>query len=312
MISKTGISTISVWLACDWRPNFSFNFSKINSFLRFGSGIAAFDLINYFSRNLDNVLIGKYTGPVALGLYSKAYQLLMLPITLLRNPLNSVALPALSSLQSDKEKFRSFYKRFVFTLSFFSMPLVIYLAVFSEELILLLLGEKWTSASYVFKLLAISSFIQPVETTRGLIMTSTGKTKRHFYWGIINAVFVITGFLIGIKWGMEGIAISYVIVNYLILLPSLKYGFKGTPITVSLFFNEIFFSVTFSILAGVAMLLFRYYFISLPPFVLFSLGFVVGFCVYLALWQLNKVTRNKLQHITELLRITLNKYNKKI
>ncbi len=300
MISKSVISTIGVWLACDWKPNFSFNSSKINSFLRFGSGIAAFDLINYFSRNLDNVLIGKYRGSVALGLYSKAYQLLMLPITLLRDPLNSVALPALSSLQNDKDKFRSFYKRFIFTLSFFSMPFVIYLAVFSEELIILLLGEKWLSASYVFKLLAISSFIQPVETTRGLIMTATGKTKRHFFWGVINAVFVITGFLIGIQWGMEGIAISYAIVNYLILLPSLQYGFKGTPITVSLFFNEIFFSMTFSLLAGVAMFLFKYYFVSLPPLALFSLGFLVGFSVYLALWQFNEVTRNKLQHISEL------------
>ncbi|MEO6188699.1 MAG: oligosaccharide flippase family protein, partial [Ginsengibacter sp.] len=277
----------------------------------FGSGIAAFDLINYFSRNVDNVLIGKFSGPVALGLYSKAYQLLMLPITLLRDPLNSVTLPALSSLQNNGEKFRQFYQRFIFTLSFFSMPLVIYLAVFSEELIILLLGEQWVGASYVFKLLAISSFIQPVETTRGLVMISTGQTNRHFIWGVINAVFVVTGFLIGINWGMEGIAISYAIVNYLILYPSLKWAFKNSEVTVGLFFSEISYSIIFSLLAGCAMFAFKYFLgSSMPTLVLFPLGFIVGCVVYLLLWQSNPTTRSKLRYVIELRHMVFQRKNK--
>ncbi len=291
------LSTVSMWFICDWRPLFIFKFSQSRSFLNFGLSITGFDLINYFSRNVDNMLIGKYIGPAALGLYSKAYQILLLPITQLRDPLNSVALPALSSLQAEKENYRRYYSNYIFLLSFFSMPLVMFLAIFSDELILIVLGNKWIEASYIFKLLAITSFIQPVASTRGVVMVSTGNTKRYFVWGIANAIFVIIGFMIGIYWGIAGIAISYAIVNYLILFPSLHYAFKDSFITVGLFFRVIKYPLVISVVSGLAMISFRQYFLYLPPLPLFIAGLVFAIIVYLSLWCLGKTGRKKLKQV---------------
>src|SRR5687768_15979838 len=294
------LSTISLWFICDWRPLFIFKFSESRPFLKFGLAITGFDLINYFSRNADNMLIGKYLGAAALGLYSKAYQLLLLPITQLRDPLNTVALPALSSLQAQKEKFRQYYSNYIFLLSFFSMPLVLFLAIFSDELILIVLGSKWISISYIFKLLAITSFIQPVASTRGDVMISTGNTKKYLVWGFTNAVFVIIGFFIGIIWGIPGVAISYAIVNYFLLIPSLQYSFKNSFITLSLFFNVIKYSLIISVLSGMAMIVFREYFISLHPLNLFISGFFFSLVIYILLWCVNKAGREKLKEVYEM------------
>ncbi len=305
------LSTVALWAVCDWRPGLIFKAKEINSFLKFGAGIAGFDLINYFSRNLDNVLIGKYVGSGPLGLYTKAYQLLMLPITQLRDPLNAVALPALSTLQSETEKFRGFYKRYVFTLSFFSMPMVTYLAIYSEELVLIVLGEQWIEAAFIFKLLAISSFIQPVASTRGIVLISSGRTKKYFIWGLVNALFVVSGFIVGVQWGVPGVAISYAVVNYLLLVPSLYFCFHDSPVSVSNFFGEILYPALFSIISGAVILSLKYYFSSLPVILSFSLGLAIGGALYIAPWYLTKRSRSKLDQLADLKTMMKNKIFRK-
>lgn len=303
-------SSIALWIMCDWRPNFSFKLSKSKEFLKFGAGITGFDLINYFSRNADKVLIGKFIGSEPLGLYTKSYQLLMLPITQLRNPLNAVALPALSTLQQEHEKYKSFFKRYLFTLAFFSMPLVITLAIFSDELVLILLGSQWEGAAYIFTLLAISGFIQPVASACGLVLISTGKSKKYFIYGLVNAVFVILSFSIGVQWGIEGVAISYAIINYVLLLPTLFYCFHDSPISVSLFFNEILLPFLFSIASGMAMIIFKLYCHELPNFILLLLGALIGTAIYLGLYYIFPRGKDRLNQIAEISTLILGRFKK--
>lgn len=304
------LSTIALWFICDWRPGIYIRIGEAKSFLKFGAGITGFDLINYFSRNADSILIGKFLGSGPLGLYSKAYQLLMLPITQLRNPLNAVAFPALSTLQNEKYKYQSFYKRYLFTLAFFSMPLVMYLGIFSEELILIVLGDQWVEAAYIFTLLAISGFIQPVASTRGLVMITGGDTKRYFIFGFANAVFVILGFYIGINWGIEGIAISYAIVNYAFLLPSLFYCFKNTPVSVLDFLSEIFYPLVFSLVSGGTMMVLKYFYDDLPNLILFAIGLFLGGGIYMLCWYSSNASRSKLNQIFEIISLLTKKLKK--
>ncbi|MFB9865134.1 lipopolysaccharide biosynthesis protein [Rufibacter immobilis] len=300
MVLTPVFSTIALWSVCSWRPSVARQSPDLGSFLKFGAGITGFDLVNYFSRNMDNVLIGKFIGAAALGLYSKSYQLLMLPITQLRNPLNAVALPVLSSLQTEKEKFRSYYQRYLFTLAFFSMPLVVGLGVYSEELILLVLGEQWAAAAYIFKLLAISAFIQPIAGTQGLILITTGQVRRYFLYGIYNAICITAGFAVGIYWGVAGVAIAYAIVTYLLLFPLLRFCLKGSPVSVSSFFREIAFPGVFSLLSGAAMLVCKIYLGHLPSLLLCLVGAFTGATVYILLWQSTRTSRERFQQILEI------------
>lgn len=291
--------TVMLWVFCDWRPGFYFEFDRVKSIMRFGAGVTGFDIVNYFSRNVDNMLIGRQFGSAALGFYSKSYQLLMLPITQLRDPLNAVALPALSSLKNQRRKYREFYARYNFILAFFSMPLVAFLVVFSKEVVLLVLGEQWLEASRIFQVLAITSLIQPVAGTKGVVMITMGYTSRYFIWGVANAVVTVTAFLIGMTWGVDGMVLAYAVANYGILVPSLYYCFRGTPISVSLFFREISLPLILSVISGIACLFMKQVFSDLQPVVLLALGGVVGGVCYLVPWSFTTYTRGKLKLIME-------------
>ncbi len=229
-------TVMGAWLASGWRPGLPRRDAGVGSMVKFGSDIVGFNIINYFARNLDNILIGRYHGSSALGLYSKAYQLLMMPITNLRDPMNKVALPALSRLQDDPTQYRNYYIKFLSLLSFLSMPLVVCLFVLSDNIISFFLGSQWMGASVIFKVLALAAFIQPVSGTRGLVLLSCGKSRRYLKLGILGATIVILSFIVGVRWGALGVATAYSVQTYLFLLPFMYLGFYKTPVTLKDFF----------------------------------------------------------------------------
>lgn len=227
------------WLASGWHPGWPSRGAGVRPMVLFGRNVSGFHFVNYFARNLDNILLGRFWGPHILGLYSRAYGLLMLPISQLTSPLGSVAMPALSRLQDDPEKYAKYYGRFVLLLSFLSMPLVALLAACSENTIRLFLGEKWVGASRIFQVLALTSFIQPISATMGTVLLSLGQSGRLFKVGLFNSCIIVLSFVIGIRWGALGVACAYCAANYLTLFPSLWYSCRRAPVSVTDFLQAI-------------------------------------------------------------------------
>ena len=119
LVATTLTNAIGVWLACSWRPGLPRRNCGVGSMLAYGSNITGFGLVNYFSRNLDNILIGRRWGSQELGLYAQAYKLVLLPIQQINTPVTSVALPSLSSLQSEPQEYcRYYYKAMLSICSF--------------------------------------------------------------------------------------------------------------------------------------------------------------------------------------------------
>lgn len=243
------ITTLLLFVLSPFLPSLPSKGTGIRDMLKFGANITAFDFVNYFHRNLDNILIGKFWGPASLGLYSRAYSLLMLPITSIRGPINAVAFPAMSKLQHEPDAYRAYYRRVTSIVAFLSMPLCAFLFVSSRTIIELALGKQWLGVAPIFSVLAISGFIQPVAGLRGLVLLSTARGKAYLSWGILNAVAVSLGFVCGIPWGPLGIATSYAIVNYLILYPSLILAFKDTPVKKRDFFGPLLLPAVSSLIA---------------------------------------------------------------
>lgn len=274
-------SVVGTWFASGWIPSLPRRNTDVKSMVKFGYDVVGFNVINYFSRNLDNVLIGRYYGSVALGLYSKAYQLLMMPITNLRDPLNRVAMPSLSRLQNEPEQYRNFYIKFISILAFVSMPGVVFMYVCSDNLISLVLGSQWMGASEIFKILAFAGLIQVTGSTRGVVLLSTGKSRKYLWWGAGNAFITILSFVIGLPWGPKGVATSYAVANYLLLYPSLLYVFKDTPVCVGDFFTAIYKPLVASLAMGSACFLLLRNLNSWPDVAALSVCFVVSLGAYL-------------------------------
>lgn len=235
-ITTAFFNTILSFYFCPWIPGRIRKRAGVRDMLQFGGHLTGFDLINYFTRNADNILIGKFIGVDALGLYAKAYQIIYMPLTKIRNPINSVAIPVLSSLKDDPECLRRYYGKIVFVLALFSMPLMAFCAMFSKEVILLIFGKQWLGMTQVFRLLAIAGFIQPVTGTRGALLIAYGQSKVYLTLGIITAVVSVVGFCVGIFWGITGMAASFVVVVYAIQFPMFSIAFKYTPCS----FRELF------------------------------------------------------------------------
>lgn len=302
------VQTVLLWIKCDWRPSWVKITADIKAYVGFGAGISGFNMINYFSRNLDNILIGRMIGSNALGLYSKAYQLLMLPITQLRDPLNAVGIPAMSALKNDKWKYKHYYNEFLFLLAFFSFPLVVFLFLESHNLILLLLGENWVEASYIFQLLAITALIQPVASTRGMVMITSGLSKRYFFWGVYNAIAMTIAFVVGILWnGIEGLAIAYAAMNYLILIPSLKFCFNNTHIDLKDFFMACSKPFISAIIAGIALYFVRDFYQNLPLIIKIGISGLAFASMYLGMWMPLPAFRVKLFSVFKTIKMLTHK-----
>ncbi|MHC4423538.1 MAG: lipopolysaccharide biosynthesis protein [Planctomycetota bacterium] len=285
-LTRAGVIAIGVWVASGWRPGWPRLRSGVRSMLAFGKNVTSFHVINYFARNSDKILLGRFYGSGVLGLYGRAYGLLMLPISQIRGPLSSVAMPALSRVQDDPKKYISYYTKLILLLSFVSMPLTAFLAVCSRSVIHLLLGNQWLGASGIFQILAITAFIQPVASTLGLVLLSLGQSGRFLRWGMFNSLVVVTSFAVGIRWGAVGVASAYAAANYIVLVPALWYCFRQTPMSIAAFFKAIARPAVASLAMALAMLWGRTFLLGQPAIAVIGACFAIGFCTYLLAWSL--------------------------
>jgi PST family polysaccharide transporter len=239
-IAMAVAAAVGKWVVFPWLPGWPRKGVGVRKMLGFGGNITGFNIVNYFSRNADNILIGKFLGSTSLGFYSKAYGLLMLPVNQIRSPLISVGLPSLSRLQGDPERYKNYYLKMIQLLAFITVPMAILLGAYSHQIIILVLGPQWEQAAGIFSILAFAAVIQPVASTYGMVMISAGHTARYFKLGVFTSIAYVISFAAGLPWGTSGVALGYTIANYILLVPMLMYAFSGTPVRVRDFFKAIF------------------------------------------------------------------------
>lgn len=241
---------------CPWIPGRARFGTGVRDMLKFGGNVSGANMANYFSSNADNMLIGKFLGADSLGLYAKAYQLLMLPIAQIRGPLQQVALPVLSSLHNQPERYVRYFKRISEALAVTALPIAVYCIIEADFIIRTFLGSQWLSAVPIFRVLSISGIIRAVTCTWGLVPLSCGHAYRFFKWSIVNCICFIVAIGIGLSHGLIGIAIALVVTDYVLLFPCLFYCFRNTPVSVPMFLQTFCWPLFTTILSGSTALLF--------------------------------------------------------
>lgn len=157
-----------------------------------------FNLINYFSRNLDKLLIGRFMGMSPLGYYEKSYRLMMLPLQNITHVITPVMHPILSDYKDDVNYLEVAYLKIVRIMAFIGFPLSVFLHFTARELMLIIFGNQWLPSVPVFEILALTVGIQIVLSTSGSIFQAAGDTKSLFICGLFSAFTNVTGILIGI------------------------------------------------------------------------------------------------------------------
>lgn len=192
-----------VWnyVRCGHKFRITFKRESIGKIKEYTGFLLGFNVINYFSRNLDNLLIGKYMGKAQVGNYSKAYQLMLYPMNLLTNVFTSALHPFLAEHQNDKKYIYQMYIKTVKVLSLLGVYIAVFCYFASEELVTLFYGPQWQVAEECFKILSISIWSQMVCATSGAMFQVLNKTKVHFVRGIIAAATTLLCIFIGLSYG---------------------------------------------------------------------------------------------------------------
>jgi PST family polysaccharide transporter len=246
-----------VWAKCDWRPGAFKRRVGARPMLAFGGNLTAFTLLNYFTRNFDNILIGRVLGSSALGIYSKGYGLLQLPISQISIPMAAVLLPALSRLQDKPSEYAKLLLRAVGAMALISVPVVVFSFFLARDIVLVLLGHQWLPVVPVFQLLAPAAAAGGIAVAPSWICQSLGRTRRQLHYALISAPVCVIGFLLGIKWGVNGVAASFSVTFPVLIWGFIWYSTLGSPVKpsqIGLCFWSAFWP---SCVAGIAAFAFR-------------------------------------------------------
>jgi PST family polysaccharide transporter len=219
------------WMMVHWKPGLPRRDAKVGSMVAFGGKVSASYLILNMNRSLDNVLIGWYWGAAPLGLYSRAYNLLMLPVRQLSVPASSVTIPAFSRLQDEPERFARYYLRAIGLIIWITAPFFGFLFVAAKPVIVLVLGAKWGNAATVFQILVISALGQLLLESTVWLFVSRGQSKRLLRLLFVISPIIVGSFVVGLPFGIRGVALAGSLVLLIILPGILKFAFQGTTLT---------------------------------------------------------------------------------
>ena len=305
-LAQVSTRSLAFWLVTDWRPGWPTPFAGVRSMLAFGGNFTGFSIINYFARNLDDILIGRYWGPLELGLYSRAYQLLLLPIDQINSPVSAVTIPTLSRLADSPDRYRRVYLRVLEKVAMLTMPLMAFMVVTADWIVHLMFGAGWSGVSPIFFLLGIVGFIQPIGHTGGWLYLTQDRTKDMLHWGLIGGTINIVSIVAGLPWGATGVAASYSLCGLIIVSP-LMFWFLGRrgPIRTTDFYRTLTPSVCAVICVLAALLLFRKWTSVSHVATGILVAFAITACVSLTVFFLFRSGRTALRDVLTLVSLAL-------
>ena len=302
-LTTLALATLGLLLACGWRPSRPKLAGQIRPLLAFGIHLTSFDVMAYLIRNADNLLIGWYNGARALGFYSKAYQMLLVTTQQFNMPLGGVVIPALSRLQTEPGRYGAYYHRGILLSAAVGMPLVAFLFVGADWIVPLLLGAQWQPSIALFRALALAAFVGPLEVGSGWLVVSLGRTRRQFKWNVMSTALTLVGFIIGIRWGSVGVALSFSLCRVVLLIPKLIYSAYGSPISWLEMIKTASRPALASLFSAAGLFGISSYFAFLPHG---SMRLVVSFCLfglmYIGVWLALPGGRQSLLQLFRLVR----------
>ena len=225
--------------------------------ISFGMNASGFQILNYLSRNADNLLVGRFLGPSPLGFYQMAYTLMTYPIMNFTNVIGQVVYPALSKFHDDHERFRSAYLRTCRIIALGTFPLMLGLAVTAVPFVRVLLGARWMPVAPLLMIFGPLGALQSV-TVVVLIFNTQGRPDINFRWTIFASSMYVLSFIVGLHWGILGVAAAYSIVWTFLMIPSLMIPFRLVSLSLKSYFRALWpttwMSVTMALVCEVWLL----------------------------------------------------------
>ena len=224
-LTEAVVATTLAWVfaisAGVWRPRGTWHLRPLREVLGYSGAVTSSRLLFYGSRNIDNLIVGRVLGTVALGYYGLAYRLMLFPIQRVTDVVSGVTLPAFARVQGDAPRLQLGYLRAVRYLCAVIVPVTVGVAVTAHHLVPVVFGSQWEPAVRPLQILAVSG--PPIALVRlnGNLWEAIGRAGLSLVMSIIALVILVPAFLVGVRYGVNGVAVAYTLTAYLGLCPAL-------------------------------------------------------------------------------------------
>lgn len=220
--------TVGAWVCNPWKPGSTKGCEGLRSLIGFGGRLTGHGMLGYFTNSFDKLLLGRFAGQQVLGLYSISYRLMMRPINLAGYSVGESAISAMSRVAGRGESPRPTFRRMLSLTALLGLPACLAGTLWSDDVVLTLLGARWRDAIPVVQLLFLAAIPRMLSASTGWVFVSSGRADRMLLWQMMWAPAVAVAFVIGLPFGAIGVATAYAVVNWLSLVPSFNFCFRGT------------------------------------------------------------------------------------
>ena len=210
------VTVIVLWRLSPWRPQREFSPRHFHEVAGFGFSVMGNRVLSYLNQRLDQLLIGRYLDTVALGLYFNAQRLMTLATGLLIGSYSQVAMPAFAKLQDDLPRLRAAFNKACRFITLVAFPAFMLLAVLAEELIVVVIGDKWRDSAPVLQMLSLAGIILAVQYVNGAAMMAVGRANLRLLVLAAHGLGNTIGFLLAVRHGIVAVAAAYTIRAYLL------------------------------------------------------------------------------------------------
>ncbi len=290
-----------------WLPGLPHRGVPMRGFISFGGWLFGSQVITYLAKNIDNFVNFRAFGADAAGLYSRPFQLLMTPLNQVRSPATQVALPALSQVQDDRERFNEYVKAGQLALA---LPLTVVLAVIvgaAGPVVDVFLGDKWTQSVPILQFLALAGLFQTLAFVGYWVYLARALTNSLMYYSIVAAILKIVCVLVGSHWGLNGVAAGYAVSHLLEWPLSLWWLGRVTTVPGRALYAGAGRLIALGLPVGLAAYGMTVWTASLPSFVQLVAAAVAGLAVAAGFSAAVPASRRDLALIIRIGRLALNR-----
>lgn len=233
-VSMETTGFLLTWYLSRWRPQLPTRRSGIGPLVSFGANRTASSFISSLVAGSDGLLIGRFYGPMALGLYSRAAALLTRPLDQFLAPINAAFMPALCRLQSQPARYRSTFLQLYETVVVMGFLFTGIFLALARPVVLVLLGPKWEQAAVIFGGFTIGALCAPIINACFWLFDSQARGRDLLVTQLVSCCVTFTSYIAGLPFGPAGVAIAISIASLFVRLPMYYYfcGRRG-PVTTA-------------------------------------------------------------------------------
>jgi O-antigen/teichoic acid export membrane protein len=207
------VSTLLLWVASPWRPRVTYSLASLRNLGGFSANVFGTRLVFYLNRNVDNLLIGRFLGPAALGAYALAYNVMLIPLSRLAGPIQDVLFPAFSRLRDEPARMAAVWLRVNRVVAAISLPALAGLVVVAPDFVAVVLGDRWEAATPVIQILAWVGMLQSLQRLNSSILQARDRTGALLGYSLLAFAASLVAFVVGLQWGIVGVAAAYAVTS---------------------------------------------------------------------------------------------------